>query len=322
MSRETTRELLLNIVAFVVVIGACGTYLATQAYHWNPLEKTRVAYLEVADTNLVLTGTGVFVSGVRIGQVSNVEIQTTGAKLELRYNAANAIPADSVVTIGLQSALGEPYLNITPGTAGGPTLPDGAQVSAQKIVEPQSIPGIFQQISTMSSVVAADPMAGILKTVSEALDGTGDSLNQISDGTKLVASLLISKSPQLRKMFSNTQIYTADLGWIITTLPQFSGGLRDIVVHFLGALDATGELVNRGNLYGAMTQSLYPFFQKLNPYLAEIIPNVMDAVGPLMPIATAVNDTVPQINMSEFLSQALQLFGAGDGVNLVITQPN
>ncbi|MCF8587022.1 MlaD family protein [Gordonia liuliyuniae] len=322
MNRSSRIELALNVLAFATVIIVCGTYLATQAYHWKPLQDTKTAYVSLTDSNLILEDTGVFVSGIRIGKVADVRIKPDGATLVLEYDADNSLPADSVLSIGLQSALGEPYLNFTPGTSGGPSLKNGATIAAENLEEPESIPGIFNQISTMSSVFDAGPMSGILKSFAEALDGTEGSLDRITDGTRLVATMLMTHSPQMRKMFSNTQVYTADLDWIVKTLPQFSGGLHDIIVTFLSALEATGDLVDKGHLNSAMRDSVQPFFAKLNPYLADIIPPVMDAIGPLMPIAFAIDDTVPQIDMSAFLAQALELLGGGDGVKLVISQPN
>ncbi|WOC13101.1 MlaD family protein [Gordonia sp. MP11Mi] len=322
MNRNSRIELALNVIAFTVVIIVCGGYLATQAYHWKPLQDTKTAYVSLTDSNLILQDTGVFVSGIRIGKVADVRIKPDGATLVLEYDADNSVPADSTLSVGLQSALGEPYLNFTPGTSGGPALENGATIAAENLEEPESIPGIFNQISTMSSVFDAGPMSGILKSIAEALDGTEGSLDRISDGTRLVATMLMTHSPQMRKMFANTQVYTANLDWIVKTLPQFSGGLHDIMVKFTSALEATGDLIDKGNLNTVMHDSVEPFLAKLNPYLAEIIPPVMDAVGPLMPVAFAVDDTVPQIDMSAFLAEALKLFGGGDGVKLVITQPN
>ncbi|AVL99837.1 hypothetical protein C6V83_05625 [Gordonia iterans] len=70
-----------------------------------------------------------------------------------------------------------------------------------------------------------------------------------------------------------------------------------------------------------MRGAVHPFLTELIPYLEKLIPNAMDAAGPLMPIATALNDTVPQIDISELLARALTMLGAGDGMKLVLTQP-
>ena len=185
MNRSSRIELALNVLAFATVIIVCGTYLATQAYHWKPLQDTKTAYVSLTDSNLILEDTGVFVSGIRIGKVADVRIKPDGATVVLEYDADNSLPADSVLSIGLQSALGEPYLNFTPGTSGGPSLKNGATIAAENLEEPESIPGIFNQISTMSSVFDAGPMSGILKSFAEALDGTEGSLDRITDGTAL-----------------------------------------------------------------------------------------------------------------------------------------
>ena len=321
MRGDGWRELLFNVLAFTAVIALCVAYLTTQVFKHSPFEHVNSAYMSVDDTHTILDGTGVFVSGVRVGRVSDVDIDRDGAVLKLEYDAQQRIPTDSTVTIGLQSALGEPYVNIEPGDLDGPVLADGARIGTDQISEPESIPGIFDEITALSTVVAAKPVAGILETLSEALDGTGPELDTITGATQMISQLLLAESGDLRKMFANTQVYTADLGWAVDTLPEFSTGLRDIIVKFMGALDATEDVVNRGRLNHVMRETLHPFLQELSPYLEDVIPNAMDAVGPLMPIATALNDTVPQIDISELLARALELLGAGDGMKLVITQP-
>ncbi|MFZ2501350.1 MAG: MlaD family protein [Nocardioides sp.] len=315
------RELLLNVGAFLVVLAICAAYLMTQVFQRTPLERMNTAYLNVASTNSILNGTGVFVSGVRVGRVSNVQIVPDGAVLALEYEPSQRIPADSTVTIGLQSALGEPYLNISPGNLSGPMLADGARFKADQVVEPESIPEIFEQITTLSSTVAAEPMAGILKTFSEAFVGNEQEFDKISEATKLVSGLLLAKSGELRTMFANTQVYTANLDWIVDILPDFSAGLQAIIEKFMGALYATEAVVNKGHLNEVMRGAVHPFLAQLQPYLETLVPNAMDAAGPLLPIATALNDTVPVINISELLARALQMLGGGDGMKLVITQP-
>lgn len=321
MRRDGARELLLNLAAFLVVIALCLGYLMTQVFSRTPWERMNTAYLNVASTNSILSGTGVFVSGVRVGRVSEVKIVPDGAVLALEYEPSQRIPADSTVTIGLQSALGEPYLNIEPGNANGPVLANGARFATEKVVEPESIPAIFEKITQLSSALGAEPMAGILKTLNEAFVGNEHELDTISEASKLVSGLLLEKSDELRTMFANTQIYTANLDWIVGILPDFSAGLKAIIEKFMGALYATEAVVNKGHLNEVMRGAVHPFLTQLMPYLETLIPNAMDAAGPLLPIASALNDTVPTINISELLARALEMLGAGDGMKLVITQP-
>ncbi|GED98733.1 MlaD family protein [Gordonia crocea] len=314
-----TRELIFNVVVFVTVVSVCAVYLAVAVYRWNPLEKTSTVSMAVRDTNLILDGTGVFVSGVRVGRVSQVELTPDGATVRLTYPADLKIPVNTPLQIGMQSALGEPFLNFTPTATAGPYLRDGDVVAVRNIAEPESIPGIFDQMQNMMAVVAVDPLAKVLRTAWIALEGTDEAAGRISDGTRLIAGILASRTPQIRAMFEATQRYNQNLVWAVGSVPKFLESWSKIFGNYTYVLHGAGVLVNQGHLYENLSGVVDPFLQRLTVYLEKILPPTMDALGPIMPVITALNQTIPQINLSEFLSDALQLFGAGNGMRVVVT---
>lgn len=320
MSRNN-RELFINLVTFTVVIVSCTAYLAFGVYRWSPTTTYNTVTMQVGDTGLVLDGTGVFINGVRVGRVTNVEVNPDGALLSLEYPRSNKIARTTSVDIAMQSALGEPYINFLPDTGTGPYLDDGARIDTELVVQPESIPGIFNLITDLSWVVAADPMAKVLKTVSEAFDGTDQAMSAISEGSSLIAGVLLSRSTELRAMFANTQNYTGDFDWLIASLPEFSRGLGGVVDSYTTFLQDLEHAVVTTNLDATLTETIDPFLQRLYPYLRDILPNVRDAVGPLMPIATALDHTLPQVNVSDLLSRALQMFASKDAARLVVTVP-
>lgn len=313
---SVNRELTLNAIVFAVVIALCAAYLAFTVYHWRPGQRTTSVTLQVANTDLVLDGTGVFVNGVRVGQVSDVAVNPDGALLTLEYPADEPISVKATVEIGMQSALGEPYLNFLPPTdrsdgEKGPFLADGALIRAENLLEPESIPGIFSMINDLSSVFAADPMARVLKTVWEALDGAGPALNQISEGSRLISAVLLSRSAELERMFTNSKVYLGDLGWLAARLPEFGTGAGDVLTSYAGAMRKVEALIESTDLHATLSRKIGPFLDRLSPYLRDVVPNVVDAVGPLMPIATALNQTLPLIDVSELLSRALAMLSSG-----------
>lgn len=321
MKSSVGREFVINVVVFLVVMSTCGAYLAFSVFRWNPGTEYNSVTMQLNNTSQVLDGTGVFVNGIRIGRVSSVQINADGALLTLTYPREHKIPATTRVEIGLQSALGEPYIDFEPTSDRAPYLRDGAQLSADKVAEPESIPGIFGQIQNLSTIASADPMAGLLKTVWDSFAGTEKAMSAISNGSRLVAGLLMSRTAELKNMFSNTQVYTGDLQWMLDSLPQFSTGITDIITRFRATLDGIQNLVTTTNLYETLSQTVEPFLVKLNSYLKDIVPNVMDAVGPLMPIATALNQTLPHIDISKLITRALNMFGSEDAAQLVVTLP-
>ncbi|NMO00738.1 MCE family protein [Gordonia sp. TBRC 11910] len=317
---SVNKELGINVVTFAVVIATCGLYLAVGVYRWNPLTEYSTVSMHLTNTDLVLGGTGVFVDGVRVGEVSTVNVTPTGADVTLRYPKEQQISRDASVEISMQSALGEPYINFVSGSGNGPYLVDGERIAAQQLVQPESIPGIFDLINNLSSALAADPMASLLRTVWQALDGTDQALGQISDGSRLIAGVLLSRSTQLRTMFANTQRYTGDLGWLIAAAPQLGTGLGRTMTSVGNVLPVLERVVD-GSDFAKNLPIIDPFLARLHEYLAKIIPPTMDAVGPLMPIATALNQTLPQVNVSQLLSNALQMFGTDGAARLVVTVP-
>ncbi|HNP56912.1 MAG TPA: MlaD family protein [Gordonia sp. (in: high G+C Gram-positive bacteria)] len=316
------KELVFNIITFVVVVALCSAYLAVSVYRWNPFEKTTTVTMKVSDTNLILEKTGVFVSGVRVGSVRAVNLTPEGASVDLAYPASMKIPSTTPLEIGMQSALGEPFINFAPTSLGGPYLRDGDVVAAKFIGEPQSIPAVFDQMQDMMSVMAAEPLASVLREAWVGLDGTDEATGRISDGTRLIAGIIASRMPKIRAMFESTQHINDNMLWAVGAMPGFLDSVAKIVTSYTETLTAAGVLVNRGQLYENLRDSVNPFLSKLTDYLAKIMPPTMEALGPIMPIVTALNQTLPQINLSEFLSDALQLFGAGNGMRVIVTPVN
>ena len=313
------RELLVNLTVFAAVLLAALGYLAFGVYHWSPFKDYYRVAMTVPDTDLVLSDTGVFVSGVRTGQVASVDVVPEGAVLTLEVPRDQRIPAASTVEIGMQSALGEPYVNFRPTGSAGPYLRDGDQIAARNVDAPESSPGFFDQLTTLGNVLSADPMSGLLRTVWQSLDGTDQAMGRVSDGTRLISAVLLSRSVQLSTMFSATQVYTGDLDWLIDGMPQLAPQAKTLLDAYGRVLRGMEPAVYEAHMYEAFHDTIDPFLAKLNPYLKKILPNVRDSLDPIVPILGAINDTLPMINMSEFLSMALKLFGARGAARLVVT---
>lgn len=304
MRMSALREALGNTIAFVLVIAACGAYLAIDVYHAQPWSSPQTLTLRVQDSYLVLDGTPVYLDGVKSGRVADSRTVTGGAELVLEYPAGQSIPADSVVEIELQSALGEPYVNVIREATHGPALPDGAALDTDQVAEPESIPGVFENISALSEMAAADPLAGVFHTVRQALDGNATEFREISDGTRLIASMLMSRRAKIATMFTATQNYGAHLEQLVRPLPQFTAGMSTVLESFLATLVAGESLIVDGRLWPNVTEAIHPFLSTLNPYLAQILPKI-----PPPGIDAGLFDQLPTINVSTLLDHALAMFG-------------
>ena len=321
MTSHTSRTLLLNVAAFALVIGLGTSYLAFSVYHFNPGARTTSITMEVSDTSTALAGTGVFLNGIRIGRVTAVTPTPAGARISVAYPSTERIPHSSQVSIGQQSALGEPFIDFRPRSSTGPWFRSGDSVAPGQIAQKQSIPEIFATIKGVTTALSAGPLEGLLATLADALDGTTGSLNNIAIGTQMVSSLFQDHTEQLEKMFRGTQQYTAELGPVLDSFPTLSAGLQQFLKAVHRTDDALAPLV-QSNAFENLRNTIDPFIARLNPYLKDILPNVLDAVGPLLPIATAVNETLPQINLSDLLTRLLGVVGSDGAARISLQLPH
>lgn len=321
MRKSIARELITNIVIFFVVIALCVAYLMFSVYHVSPGKKYTSVSMQLDNTYLIVPGTGVSMNGVKIGEVTSITPNQQGVLVKMKYAAKYDISATSKVEIGQQSAIGEPYVDFEPQVMGGPMLTNGSTVNAAQVSQPQSIPHIFDQLQILTTAFSAGPMAGLVNTMYEALDGTQNAMPALQNGAQLLMGVLTSRQATLRTMFANTQQYQSDMQWMANDLGAFGDTLGDAVVTFRNAFKGVSTLIYRDHLYHNVIDVINPFFTKLNAKLVTLWPNLVDTLTPFVPIAASINQTLPQIDVSALLSTALSMFGSDGAARLTVTLP-
>ncbi|HEY4717058.1 MAG TPA: MlaD family protein [bacterium] len=72
--------------------------------------------------------TGVFLAGIKVGEVGKIELSDGMAKLQLKVYPQYKVEHDAVAIIRQKGLLGEKYVEIKPGTLGGPYLKSGESI--------------------------------------------------------------------------------------------------------------------------------------------------------------------------------------------------
>lgn len=321
MRKSIVRELITNIAIFVAVIVVCVAYLMFSVYHVSPGKKYTAVSMQLDNTYLIVPGTGVSMNGVKIGEVTSVTPNQQGALVKMKYAAKYDISTNSKVEIGQQSAIGEPYVDFEPQTNSGPMLRNGSVVNAAQVAQPQSIPRIFDQLQMLTTAFSAGPLSGVINTLYQALDGTGNAMPALQNGAQLLMGVLTSRQAALRNMFANTQQYSSDMQWLANDVGSFGSILAEALTTFRKAFVGVSTLVYKDQLYHNVIDVIDPFFTKLNAKLVTLWPNLVDTLTPFVPIAASINQTLPQIDVSAMLSTALSMFGSDGAARLTITMP-
>ncbi|MFZ2240062.1 MAG: MlaD family protein [Gordonia amarae] len=318
-----TRELLLNAVAFVILLGIGLGYLAFGVLDVHPWRSETTVSLVVPDSSQILTGTTVSIYGVPVGAVRSVEPTADGAVVRLAFDDRYRVPRDVPVVVTAQSALGEPVVDLRPPeNAGGAMLRSGDRIGSAQVTVPEAVPEFFSVINSLVGILPADSTAGLLKTFGEAMDGSDGSLTMMSVGGQLLEKTLSSRRRQLRTMFAATQ-RPRDLDTMIDKLAELSGSFGPLTVEFRGALQASQHFVQGSHLPAAAKTHFTPFFLTLAGYLDKILPAGNEIIGPIAPMLDQATGDLPTINLSKLLGSQLSMLDAGprDGAVRVSVGP-
>jgi phospholipid/cholesterol/gamma-HCH transport system substrate-binding protein len=193
---ESKLELKVGALLSVALIGSLGLLSLMGELSLGSNATLRVNW---SHTGNVVKGAPVKIAGVGVGRVEKIELHPTRRDppsellpvtmvLAISKESAAALRADAAVTISSQGALGEPYLELNPGTSGEP-LAAGAElrgVDAPRIDVVSNKLGHF--LEAASKVLENDPdalahfvsgISGLTQTVDGVITENRSDLRQI-----------------------------------------------------------------------------------------------------------------------------------------------
>jgi phospholipid/cholesterol/gamma-HCH transport system substrate-binding protein len=252
---------------------------------------------------------GVLIRGVDVGSVSGISVN--GDVATVTFTVGNQyeplLHADATVRIGLKTALGEPYVDLTPGTAPAPRLRSGAlirhtipTVTVDQALQTLSA-GNESQITSLLHTAAAGVAAPLaeqelgativqstrfvdqLDTLTSTLHGQdGELATLVRDGTATLTALG-SRQQSLAAIVRDGRLalgavaaQNAALRAGMHELPSLLDSARStlITAHPL-LVDARPVVVNLGRAAPALTVD----FEKLRPVSADASTVLADLPG-------------------------------------------
>jgi len=206
----------LRIPAALVVIVAMASAIAV-AIPASTVTRRLVAHF--ASTVGIHEGSDVRVLGVRIGEVVSVRPEGRTVRVELRYDAGYPIPADAMAAIIPPSVVSDRYVQLLPAYAGGPALPDGADLPVQRTAVPLELDEIYRALDEFNKALGPNgankkgALSDLVATGAANLKGSGQNLATTLDGlSKTLGTLADGKDD----LFGTV----ADLQRFVTALAQ------------------------------------------------------------------------------------------------------
>jgi virulence factor Mce-like protein len=293
----------------VAVLGFSLSCIGLLIYLWStfggpiPLKPTGYEFTAYyRDATQLIPETDVRMAGVDIGHVVSVEQQGEVTKAVLEIEPANApIPADTHTVLRRKTLLGEPFIQLFPGTPedqGGTMLAENGELAlgqTQTSVELDEALRAFDPPTRNNLRLVLTELAKGTKDEGVSFNSALGNLRPVTESAADVTSLLASQSAAVRTLVS-------DGDTTLNALSERRGELRDLMAAGNEVLGATASrdraLAETVELLPAALNQLRPTLDlarevgvQTDPLLRELDP----ASRQLTPTLRDLHDIAPDL---------------------------
>ena len=179
-----TRRTKLQLMVFVLITLLGVSYVGARYARLDRLviddSYTVVAHFK--DSGGIFAGGEVSYRGVRVGQVSKLQLTDQGVDVYMDVDKSfDTIPADALAVVGNRSAVGEQYVEIQPQVDTKPYLVENSQIAQSDTRTPIQTDTILTDLSNTVESVDQPALRTTVTELGKAFNGTGPDLQRIID---------------------------------------------------------------------------------------------------------------------------------------------
>ncbi len=262
-------------------VGAVGIGL-TLALMWLSLnyqklpliDQTRQYTAYFAEAGGLAAGNPVQVSGLRVGEVSSVELNGPRVLVRFKIDRGVRLGDRSEAAIKLKTLLGSKLLEITSRGDGRLTGP----IPLDRTTSPYELPDALGDLSTTISGLNTDQLSHSLEVLSETFSNTAPDLQAAVRGVARFSETLNSRDAELRALLENASKATTVLGERSNQVVTLVGNTNSLLVALRNQSSALDRISNNIAVVARQVkgfiadnrQTLKPALEKLNSALAIV----------------------------------------------------
>jgi len=242
ITRRTRIQLMVFALITLVGVAFVGARYARLDRFF--IDDTYTVVGHFADSGGAFAGAEVSYRGVRVGQVSKLELTNDGVDIYLDVDKdEDEIPADSLAVVGNRSAVGEQYVELQPQSDKGPYLKNDSEIDQDRTRTPIATDTLLTDISNTVDSVDLEDLQTTVREMGLAFGGAGQDLQTIIDSgnefinaadenfdvtTKLIKDGNVVLKGQIASE-SALRTFARDLSIFSTTLVGADKDLRSVI---------------------------------------------------------------------------------------------
>ncbi|HEV2754665.1 MAG TPA: MlaD family protein [Actinomycetota bacterium] len=209
------------VLLFVLTVGWVVTSVVGPDITGGRFEVTA----DFADSGGVFTNQEVTYRGVLVGQVGEMTLNEDGVDIELLIESEweARIPADSVARIQSKSAVGEQFVNLTPGTGSTAMLEDGDRIPRSRTELPVDFQRLLSSLDRVLADVPPEASRRVFQELAGGLRGRGDDIASILGALGTLADTFADVAPEQQRLLESSTRAGAEF---LRTKDAFAAALR------------------------------------------------------------------------------------------------
>jgi phospholipid/cholesterol/gamma-HCH transport system substrate-binding protein len=209
MSVKNFRERSPAIVGIISILAI--TAATTFAFFIDRIPALKQAYevkAEFKDAAGVTAENQVRVAGIKIGTVSEVELQDDHVLITMEIENGTEVPKDTFAEIKLATLLGTKFIDLE-AKGGEPFLEDGDVIPSEKTSIPYEIYQASNQGTGVLEDLDGEALNAALKEVTKLIEVSEDEVGVALEGLNELGTGLTAKDEELRSLLSGSEELTA-----------------------------------------------------------------------------------------------------------------
>ena len=272
ITSRTKKQLLVFVIITLVGVAFVGAKYARldKLFYDSSFD----VHAQFTQSGGIFVGAEVDYRGVRVGQVSDMTLNSTGVDVELAIDNKwkGKIPADTLAVVANRSAVGEQFVDLQPKVNTGPYLAAGSKIADSDTEIPVSTTTLLYNLDNLVSTIPTDTLHTSVVSLGEAFKGTGPALGDFIDGTSAFLG-------EASDNFSTTVALIKDANKVLSTQNQQASAIRNFsrdLALFTDTLAGHDASLRKVIASGSATAAeLRSFLEQNKVNLGRLINNVL-----------------------------------------------
>ena len=248
LDKRTTGDLV-RLLIFMVTTGLATGVLVVTIGNLS-FGVTKEYQAEFSDATGVVNGDDIRVAGVKVGTVQDIEVaEGNRALVTFTVDEDTRLDTNTEATIKFRNLIGQRYIALTQGDAGGEELADGDKIEIGNTHPALDLTLLFNGFKPLFEALSPDDINKLSFEIVQVFQGEGSTLESLLGSTASLTQTLADRDQVIGDLLDNLEHvldHIADrddqLTDLIGSFRDLVGGLKEDREAILSSLDGISEL--------------------------------------------------------------------------------